>query len=335
MNRSKRHTSVVTISTLVALATAVACSGDAGNEQARPATAKTSRSQSAAASAQANHAPVVESVKITPAEPTASDTLRAQVAVTDADGDRTQVHYTWWANGQRAGEGSSFVPETVGRGARIEVSVVASDRESQSEPVTASVTLVNSPPQIKAVRFEPSGPWFAGQSVAALPDALDPDADPLSFEYTWYLNGNRLDEDGPSLDGSQFSRGDEIALVVVASDGHTRSDEFEAARIQVANAAPQITSEPGAIGPDGVFRYKLSAADPDGDRAFKYKLLEAPAGAQIDLLEGKLVWRPNESQSGSHAFVLEVDDRRGGRSTQKFTLDVVFGDGPPAPASPR
>lgn len=335
MRRSKRRMGALTTSTLVALAAAVACSDGAGDEHAGQAAAGAPRDRAATTTAPANHAPVVESVTIVPAEPTASDTLRAQVAVTDADHDRTRVHYTWWANGQRAGEGPSFAPQTVGRGARIEVSVVASDGQSESEPVTASATLVNSPPEIRAVRFEPSGTWFAGQSVAALPDALDPDADPLTFEYTWHLDGNRLDESGPSLAGSRFSRGDEIALAVVASDGHARSEEFEVAPIRVANAAPQITSEPGAIGRDGVFRYELSAVDPDGDRAFKYQLLEAPAGAEIDLLEGELVWRPDESQSGSHTFEIEVDDRVGGRSTQKFTLDVVFGDGSPAPASPR
>jgi len=337
MDRSKSCTKALATLSLVALAASVGCSdgaGGAGGENASAAKVRPARVPAGDAAATTNRPPVVESVTITPAEPTASDTLRAQVAVGDPDGDPTRVHYTWWTNGQRAGEGSSFSPGSVGRGARVEVSVVASDGKTDGEPVTASVTLANSPPEVTAVRFEPSGPWFAGQRVAALPDAFDADTDPLTFEYVWSVDGERLDEDGPSLDGSLFSRGDRITLTVVASDGHARSDEFQAGPIEVANAAPQITSEPGAIGPDGVFRYRLGAVDPDGDRAFKYRLLEAPAGATIDLLEGQLVWRPNESQTGSQSFVIEVDDRLGGRSTQKFTLDVVFGDAA-APASPR
>jgi hypothetical protein len=121
----------------------------------------------------------------------------------------------------------------------------------------------------------------------------------------------------------------------VASDGHARSEALRTATIEVANAAPEITSQPGAIGADGVFRYSLAVRDPDGDRAFEYRVLEAPAGAEMDRLEGKLVWRPEEAQSGSQAFVLEVNDRKGGRTTQSFTLDVLFGDASSAPASPR
>lgn len=310
----------------------VACSDDAHVPQTAPArdgaVAKTPPPASVG-----NTAPTVESVTITPSEPSASDTLQAQVSVRDADGDRAHVEYTWWVNGKRAGEGSSFDLSATRRGARIEVSVTADDGKDQSEPTTASVTLGNSPPHIEGIRFEPSGGWFAGQNTAALPDAMDPDGDPMTFEYTWYHNGHSVSDSGPTFDGSKLSRGDRVQLVVIASDGQDQSNELRTDEIEVSNSSPEITSTPGAIGPDGYFRYQLRANDPDGDRAFMYRKLQGPAGMDVDVLAGMVVWRPVESNSGAHTVEIEVDDRMGGKATQSFTLNVTFGDDANAPAS--
>ena len=315
---------------VIAMLATAACGGD---DQSQATTASRPAAQAAAEGYEAvspNRAPIVEHVALTPAAPTANDRLRAQVKVSDPDGDRVAVTYTWWANGRKAGEGSSFDLSGVARGAKVEVSVVADDGRIESSPVTASVSLGNSAPKIEAIRFEPSGAWVANQSVAALPEAVDPDGDPLTFEYTWYLNGDQLFEDGPTIDGSTLKRGDAVELVVVASDGHAESDELRTQTIEVSNAAPEITSQPGAIGPDGVFRYQMRATDPDGDRAFMYRVVQSPPGAEMDVLDGKLTWQPDTSQSGAHGFELEVDDRMGGTATQKFTLTVHFDDAPPA-----
>ena len=339
MTRSTNWATAVAVAGATAL---IACSGD----DAQPTRAMSGsgpvavgsladRASSSSMARETNHAPVIETVTVSPAEPSSTDTLRAQVKLTDADGDRSTVHYTWWVNGRRTGSGSSFELSDVGRGAKVEVSVVAHDGTIESEPVTASVTLGNGVPTISAIRFEPSGAWQVNQDVAAVPDAVDPDGDPLTFEYTWYQNGNPLADAGPTLDGALIKRGDEIQLVVVASDGYAESDEWRTDPIKVSNGAPEITSQPGAISADGVFRYQLRATDPDGDRAFMYRVLRAPPGTQMDELEGKLSWRSDEAHTGEQSFVLEVDDRRGGKSTQAFTLNVSFEDDAQPPASAR
>lgn len=300
----------------------------------RAAPARTTDATPAARSTAAgNVAPVIEGVEVVPAEPTAHDTVQAQVRLADADGDRADVRYTWFVNGRRAGEGRSFDLAGTQRGATIQVSVVADDGQSESEAVTASVTLGNTPPRIDAIRFEPSGEWHAGVTVAAVPEAIDPDDDPLTFEYVWFVNGRRLDESGPTLDGGRIARGDKVQLAVVAGDGYDRSDEWVTKEVEVANAAPEIVSTPGAIGPDGVFRYQVEARDPDGDRAFMYRLVQGPPGMEVDTLGGRVLWQPREAHAGSHVIEVEVDDRMGGTATQQFTLDVTFGGN--APASPR
>ncbi len=325
----------VTGLSLLLLAGAVACGDGSPDRPAAPDRSRQSGSSPGVApAAKGNTAPVVERVTITPAEPTAYDTLQARVELRDADGDRSTTQLTWWVNGQRAGDSPRFELEGIRRGAKIEVSVVADDGQAQSEPVTASVTLGNTPPRIDSIRFEPSGPWERGRSMAALPDAVDPDGDPLTFEYSWVVNDRPLENAGPSMEGADLRRGDRIRLTVVASDGYAESEPLETKEFTVDNASPEITSTPGAIGPDGTFRYQVEVEDPDGDRAFGYRLVDAPPGMEIDTLGGKLVWQPREAHAGAHSIEIEVDDRMGGKATQKFVLDVQFESSSP-PASTR
>ena len=69
-------------------------------------------------------------------------------------------------------------------------------------------------------------------------------------------------------------------------------------------APPRIDSEPGAIAADGVFRYTPRVFDADGDRLFRYALLESPRGMRIDLVDGRIEWRPSAAQAGSHRVVV-------------------------------
>jgi len=319
-------------SLMLVAALALGCGSDVSEDPQRTTALQPSASQNAAETGP-NRPPTIEGLTLSPAEPDASDTLQARVKVSDADGDRARIEYTWWVNGRRAGEGSSFDLEETRRGARIEVSVIADDGQSQSEPATAAVTIGNTPPVIEAIRFEPSGEWHTGQDVAALPDAVDPDGDPLTFAYTWFHNGRPVPEDGPTFDGSSLTRGDKVNLVVVASDGHSESDELRTEEMEVSNSAPEITSSPGAIGPDGFFRYQLKVKDPDGDRSFMYRLVDGPPGMNVDVLGGDVVWQPVSSNAGAHPVEIEVDDRMGGKTTQSFTLNVIFQDDPTPPAS--
>ena len=90
----------------------------------------------------------------------------------------------------------------------------------------------------------------------------------------------------------------------------------------------RIDSEPGAIAADGVFRYTPRVFDADGDRLFRYALLESPRGMRIDLVDGRIEWRPSEAQAGSHRVVVRVDDRNGDAVTQSFRIEVSFREFP-------
>ncbi|QUY46218.1 putative Ig domain-containing protein [Acaryochloris marina] len=75
---------------------------------------------------------------------------------------------------------------------------------------------------------------------------------------------------------------------------------------------------------DEVYRYQLTANDPEGD-PLVYKLLDAPLGAVIDQETGELLWYPNTSVTAGSTtqFSVQVDDRFGNSDQQTFEVDVV------------
>jgi hypothetical protein len=170
----------------------------------------------------------------------------------------------------------------------------------------------------------------------AAPEGVDPDGDRLRYSYRWLVDGEPLPDEEPTLRGDRFRRGDSIELEVVANDGTEDSETFRSDPIEVANAAPRITSTPGALGKDGAFRYEVTAQDPDGDTSFRYRLVEAPAGMTIGFDDGVVAWQPGDDAEGNHAVEVEVSDLFGGRATQPFEIRLAYAKGdeaPPASAS--
>ncbi|MBP6708421.1 MAG: hypothetical protein KA223_04630 [Candidatus Accumulibacter sp.] len=78
------------------------------------------------------------------------------------------------------------------------------------------------------------------------------------------------------------------------------------------------------------FTWQAQDSDDDGD-TLTYRLLEGPAGAQIDAASGVL--RGESPQAGEQSFRVEVDDGRGGgveqRSTVRFAARSTVVGSPP------
>lgn len=206
----------------------------------------------------------------------------------------------------------------------IEVVVVASDGTQQSTPVRTTAYVGNQRPQIMQVVIEPLGSVTVEHDVTASPKSSDPDGDEIEHVFRWLVNGEEVGDDSPVLSRSHFKRGDRIGIRVVATDGDDESAPMVSDSIEVTNALPKITSTPGAIDEDGVFRYRLTAEDPDGDRSFQYRLLDSPSGMEVDVVNGMLEWAPADDQAGMHPVKVEIDDRHGGRTHQSFQVQVAF-----------
>jgi hypothetical protein len=270
-----------------------------------------------------NSPPIVESVRLEPANPKPNDRVRAIAKGSDPDGDPVEFKYLWRIDGRALSTTTSEVEiGGVAKGSRVEVTVIGNDGHLESQPVVAVATVGNQPPELMGVQLQAPGGIHVGTQLVANPQAQDPDGDPISYHYTWWVNGQEAGRDEPSLDTSKLRRGDTIKVRVVATDGTAESDAVESQPLSVGNAPPKITSNPGGLDRDGVFRYTVEAVDPDGDQNLRYHLVKGPEGMTMDSLTGVVQWRPTATQTGKQAVEITVEDPQGASTSQRFELTV-------------
>jgi hypothetical protein len=291
-----------------------------------------------AASAAANRAPVIHSLRIEPTDAVPGQPVRAVVDASDPDGDKLDIGLRWQLDGERYGSGEATIaiPESSPR-ARVEVEAVASDGRGGNAREHAALELRNRPPRLTQVALHPSDEVRAGETVTAVPEGDDPDGDTVAFEHTWFVNGEPVNEPSLVLGDRHFDRGDTIEFEVSAVDADDESEPWRSPPIRVLNSPPVIVSSPTGLREDGTFHYRIEPRDPDGDRVFRYRLIEGPKGMQLDWLSGVVSWQPTDDQAGAHAVKLEADDQRGGVAAQSFQITVEIAPKtatPPAKAKP-
>ncbi len=283
---------------------------------------------------QANRAPIIQSVRIDPEEPAAGERVRALVNVRDPDGDSVEMGYVWTLGGRRlASSGPEAQLGEIAKGVRLEVVVTASDGRAESEPFTAHRTIRNRRPAVTRLTLKPGAEVQPGQPVLVSAEGRDPDGDAFEFEYRWTVNGRGVEESGPTFDTGGLERGDQIQVRVVASDGTNESDPIDSGVVRVANAYPEILSDPTGNWKDGWFRYQIKARDPDGDRTLRYSLRQGPEGMTLNPVLGEVAWQPTPDQTGKHPVEVVVQDAEGAESGQYFELTVRATELPP-PAAP-
>ena len=135
------------IVTAVLVAGATACGG---SDEA--AVAVEPMNVERAASAATNHAPVIRSVRLDPAEPIDGDRLHAIVSVADVDGDPIEIGFEWKISGRTIPSGEAFIDlKGVTKRDRIEVAVKTSDGRLQSDTARAEARVRNQRPTVVGI----------------------------------------------------------------------------------------------------------------------------------------------------------------------------------------
>ncbi|MBA2115003.1 putative Ig domain-containing protein [Bremerella alba] len=168
----------------------------------------------------------------------------------------------------------------------------------------------------------------AGHLLLHQVDALDADGDPLSFVLTSAPTGMTIDSRGLiqwTPTASQINNpSSPYQVSIEVSDGAlTATATYDINVInQSNNAAPAITSEAveSALA-DWVYAYQATAEDTDND-FLRWQLTNAPSGMLVDPNTGRVQWKPERSQVGSHLVTLRVSDLQGGYDEQTFTVTV-------------
>jgi len=292
-------------------------------------------SGAAAAHAGPNRAPEIRSFYLTPRDPAAGEPVRAQVEAIDPDGDPITLTYDWTLEGRGLAAGGPEVRAAEARrGDQLALRLTARDPQGLFVTTTREVRIGNRAPRLVGLRIDPPGRVRAGRDIIASPFAEDADGDPLTFRYTWRVNGRLQHGAGATLRTDGLERGDTVEVEVVATDGFDPSERLSSPPIRLVNAPPEVAVAPISNDPDGSFHHTIRATDPDGDR-LAFRLAAGPEGMQLDPVLGVLDWTPAPGQVGIHPVRVEVEDRHGGAAELSFELTVDHANpGPPAALQP-
>jgi hypothetical protein len=276
-----------------------------------------------------NHAPLVDEAQITPAAPTAADGVSLVLKVHDPDRDAVKVSIQWYRNGRPlpAGTGATLPPQQFRRGDQIHAVVHATDGLLAVEAASDTIEIINAAPRVTGLTVEPVAPGTA-DALTATAQGSDTDGDALEYRYRWYRNGDLLPEQSATLPAGSAQRGDEVSASAAAHDGQVLGDWVSSGTLQLRNAAPVISTQPEyLLGEGGMYVYDVGATDPDGDTPLRYELIEGPPGMSVDGSTGQVSWQLPSDASGVYPIELTVTDTHGGRTVQRYTLELA----PPEP----
>ncbi len=214
----------------------VAVIANDGDDDGEPATASVSIE---------NVLPVVESVALSPAAPTETDTIAATVAAMDADGDTVSLNYDWWVDGAevQSGADSTLTGALFDKHETVSVVVTPNDGFSDGAPVTSEpVTALNTAPTLTGVSLDPQE-IYETTTVTCLPAGWsDDDGDAEGYATAWTVNGIDAGVSTATLDGASFSRDQSVACTVTPNDGEQDGAAITSDPITVSNTPPVIAN---------------------------------------------------------------------------------------------
>jgi hypothetical protein len=121
----------------------------------------------------------------------------------------------------------------------------------------------NRPPVIQMAVILPA-PLILSGPVAIQIEADDPDRNPLTFGYQWFINGHRVEgEIHSTLSPTFLTRGDSVQAEIVASDGQISGKPYRTEPATVGNTPPEVIKV--AIEPTGSDRSEMRAIVEDVD----------------------------------------------------------------------
>ena len=214
-----------------------------------------------------NGRPSAPVLSLDPLLPTTLDDLRVEVTTASVDPEGTQVTYSYaWTEDMAttAITGDVVLAADLDKGEVWEVSVVATDEDGFSaEPVTATVTVANSPPSAPAVSVSPAAPTQAEDLLCAVDvPSTDADGDGVTYSYAWERDGSATGLAGDTLAWNETAIGEFWTCVATPLDGEDAG-------------VPGTTTVPVSAGCSSL---SLSASSPGA--------VDVPTSSAIDLTSG-------------------------------------------------
>ena len=171
----------------------------------------------------------------------------------------------WLVNGTDAGRGQTLPADRFRRGDKIQAIVKLRAAAGEENLSTAEVVAINALPTVVGARIEPKAPTN-GSTVRVIAEGEDPDGDPVTFTYKWYVNDVVVPGGSDSLMLNDVKKGSWIHVAVTSNDGTGDGAWRYSPRYQVVNAPPVVKNPPPTEIPSSrLLKYTIVAEDPDGD----------------------------------------------------------------------
>ncbi|MSQ02541.1 MAG: hypothetical protein EXR71_11750 [Myxococcales bacterium] len=197
-----------------------------------------------------NSAPIVDSVSLTPTVAYTDDTVAVTVVSHDDEGDAVSLAYRWTVDGVVvATSGTSldgvtaFVKHQV-----VAVEVTPSDSDGAGTPVSASVTVSNTPPTAPGLDLDPAAPQEGDALLCEVATAgVDADGDAVSYAMAW------------TVDGAAYPAAADVGPSTVTwSDDEASAADTEAYELYECSATPDDGED---IGTPGTVSVEVERAD--------------------------------------------------------------------------
>lgn len=280
-----------------------------------------------------NSAPVAAFSGFSPSPARTGADVVCEAEVSDADDDATVLSWAWTRNGVDVPHVASntFPADAMEAGDALRCVATPSDGFDAGVPAdSGAIMVVNGPPSLDSVSFEPAEPTRR-DVVAAIPvGASDPDGDAISFSYVWRVGDGVVGTEA-TLDLAPFARGSVVTVTVTPSDGVSPVlAEPAQAEVVVANSAPAVSvSLPAAPTRAAPIEALVEVDDPDGDVA-DLTFTWTVAGEPVPEAVGALL-AVEHFVKGQQVDVLVLGEDGWGGSDQASASTVVQNAAPSAP----
>ena len=242
----------------------------------------------------ANTVPEIVDIGVTPVNPTALDAITCTATPFDPDYDAVTLDYAWTVDGVLYPETSSTFTGSTPAGSVVMCTVTPTDDVSVGSSQSTSVTVINSAPIISDVSLSPTE-VYTNDVITASVVSTDYDGDSLITIYTWFVNGINVQSGySATLNGEyRFSKGDEIILETIVSDGFLSSVPVISDILTVLDSPPSIPEVDlggsyTGTNDDLNCVLSLESIDPDGDPlsySFSWELNGLPYGGTTETFQ--------------------------------------------------
>lgn len=177
----------------------------------------------------------------------------------------------------------------------------------------------NRAPRAISARIQPENAR-TDQELRVTAEAVDADSDMVTWQYQWYLNGEKLlGAIGETFPASKTQHGDRLEVEVIPFDGRVQGAILKSGVVTIQNTPPVLLNEPP---PDAALDgFKLQVQDADDD-PITFRLEGQPPGMSIDP-DGTFRWpKSGIEQPGDYQVSITASDGHDGTIAMKLSLSI-------------